>query len=310
MARAWIAWAALGVVYVVWGSTYLAIRYLVGSLPPVLGTGIRFGFAGPILVLLVVLFAGRSAFRMTRAQFGSAALVGLLLAGGGQGMLAVSETQVSSGLAALLVACVPLYVIVLRRLFGERPPMITLLGVGIGLLGLVVLLSGETGGGAHGSAWWGPWLVLLGALSWAVGSVASTKLPLPANTFATSAVQLCAAGVALSGFGLLRGERIDFAAVQAESWLGLGYLIVFGSLVAYSAYVYVLGKLPVSTVATYAYVNPMIAVLLGVVIADERFGLTQLAGGGLVLVAVLVVLRAEQRAKARAAVRDTAPVGR
>ncbi|MQA07211.1 MAG: EamA family transporter [Pseudonocardiaceae bacterium] len=155
----------LGVVYVVWGSTYLAIRYLVGSLPPLLGAGLRFVIAGPLLALLVLSFAGRSAFRMSRSQLASAALVGLLLAGGGQGMLTVAETQVASGLAALLVACVPLYVILLRRLTGERPPLVTLLGVGIGLAGLVVLLSGGAGGGgAHGSEWWGPWLVLLGAL--------------------------------------------------------------------------------------------------------------------------------------------------
>lgn len=296
--RSWPAWVALGVVYTVWGSTYLAIRYLVGSLPPVLGTGLRFAAAGPILALLVLLIAGPAAFRMSRTQLGSSALVGLLLAAGGQGMLAVSETQVASGLAALLVACVPLYVVLLRRLLGQRPPMVTLLGVLIGFAGLVVLLTGGSGsGGAHGSAWWGPWLVLLAALSWATGSVASTRLPLPRNTFAGSAVQLCVAGTALAGFGWLRGERIDFAAVQHESWWALGYLIVAGSLLAYSAYVFVLGKLPVSTVATYAYVNPVIAMVLGALVAGERFEFAQLIGGALVLVAVIVVVRAEQRAK-------------
>ncbi|GAB3477450.1 EamA family transporter [Amycolatopsis cihanbeyliensis] len=297
--RSWLAWSALGTVYVVWGSTYLGIRYLVDSLPPLLGAGLRFAMAGPILLALVLIFGGRSALRMTRAQLGSAALVGLLMAGGGQGILTIAETQVASGLAALLVACVPLFVLLLRRALGQRTPGGTLFGVLLGLAGLaVLLLLGSTGDGAHGSAWWGPFAVLLAALSWSIGTVATTRLPMPANPFAGSAVQLCTAGVALNVVGLLSGQRIDPDAVTTESWLALGYLVVAGSLIGYSAYVYVLHRLPVSTVATYAYVNPAIAVLLGVLIADERIGLGQLVGGALVVLAVLVVVRAE-RAGAR-----------
>ncbi|WP_216216318.1 EamA family transporter [Amycolatopsis aidingensis] len=293
--RSWPAWVALGTVYLVWGSTYLAIRYLVGSLPPLLGAGLRFAVAGPLLLGLVLLFGGRRALRMTRGQCGSAVLVGLLMAGGGQGLLTIAETQVASGLAALLVACVPLFVLILRRFLGQRTPGGTLLGVLLGLAGLaVLLLVGSAGGGAHGSAWWGPFAVLLAALSWSIGTVATTRLPMPANPFAGSAVQLCTAGVALSAAGLLAGQRLDPGAVTAESWLALGYLIVAGSLVGYSAYVYVLHRLPVSTVATYAYVNPVIAVVLGVLIAGEQFGPGQLAGGALVVLAVLVVVRAER----------------
>lgn len=307
--RAWPAWAALGIVYVVWGSTYLAIRYLVGSLPPLLGAGLRFAIAGPILLVLVRLFAGGRALRMTRRQFWSAVLVGLLLAGGGQGLLTVAETQVASGVAALLAASIPLFVLTLRRMLGDRPPAVTLLGVLVGLTGLAVLVVfGGPSEGAHGSAWWGPWILLIAALSWSVGTVATTRLPMPANSFAATAVELCAAGFALSVIGLGAGQRVRFAEVTPESWLALVYLVVAGSLIGFTAYVFVLDRLPVSTVATYAYVNPVIAVLLGVLIAGEHIGPAQFAGGALVLGAVLIVVRAERQSR-RVRTEPSVPAG-
>lgn len=294
---AWLAWAALGVVYVVWGSTYLAIRFTVESMPPLLSGGLRFLFAGVVLLLAVLVLAGRGALRMSRAQLGSALLIGLLLPAWGNGMVVIAEQHVASGLAALLIASVPLYVVVLRRLLGERPPGITLLGVSIGMAGLAVLLLGGPVEGAHGSAGWGPWLVLLAALGWSIGSVASTRLPVPPNPFALAAVEMVAGGGAMMVVGAASGERIDLNVVTPQSWFGWGYLILFGSLLAFSSYVFVLGKLPVSTVATYAYVNPVIAVLLGVLFAGEHFGAFQLIGGLVVLCAVVLVVRAEQRPK-------------
>ncbi len=294
-AKPWLSWAALGVVYVVWGSTYLAILFTVESMPPLLSGGLRFLLAAVVLAAAVSAFAGPRALRMTRAQLGTGVFVGLLLPAWGNGMVVVAEQHVASGLAALLVASVPLYVVVLRRLLGERPSRVTLAGVAVGLVGLAVLLLGGPVEGAHGSAWWGPWLVLLAALGWSVGSVASTRLPVPANPFALSAVEMLAGGVALTVAGLVAGERIEPEAITEQSWLAWGYLVVVGSLFAFSSYVYVLGKLPVSTVATYAYVNPVIAVLLGVLFANERFGTAQLAGGGIVLLAVVLVVRAERR---------------
>ena len=291
-----VKWAALGVVYVVWGSTYLAIRFTIESMPPLLSAGARFLLAGLLLAALVALLSGRSALRMTRAQLGTAALIGLLLPAWGNGLVVVAEQHVSSGLAALLVASVPLYVVLLRRFAGERPPPITFAGIVIGLGGLaVLLLLGRADGGTHGSAWWGPWLVLLAALGWAVGSFASGRLPTPANPFALSAVEMLVGGAALLVGGLVTGEQVSFGAITTGSWLAWGYLVVFGSVLAFSSYVYVLGKLPVSTVATYAYVNPVIAVLLGVLFAHERFGPLQFLGGALVLVAVLLVVRAERQ---------------
>jgi drug/metabolite transporter (DMT)-like permease len=292
----WLAWAALGVVYVVWGSTYLGIRFAIESMPPLLSAGTRFLVGGVVLGSLVLLFTGRRGLRMTRAQFGTATLLGLLLPACGNGLVVVAEQHIPSGLAALLVACVPLYVVLLRRLSGERPPPVTFIGVAAGLGGLaLLLLLGGSEGGTQGTAWWGPWLVLLAALGWATGSFASTKLPVPANPFALSAVEMVAGGAALTLGGLFTGEHLDLTAVTTSSWIAWGYLVVFGSLLAFSSYVFVLGELPVSTVATYAYVNPVIAVLLGVVFAGERFGPAQLAGGALVLLAVVLVVRAERR---------------
>jgi drug/metabolite transporter (DMT)-like permease len=283
------------VVYLVWGSTYLAIRFTVESMPPLLSAASRFLVAGVVLAVAVLAMAGRHALRLTRAQLGSAVLIGLLLPAWGNGMVVIAEQQVASGVAALLIASVPLYVVVLRRLLGQRPPAITLAGVALGLAGLALLLLGGPGTGAHGSASWGPWLVLLAALGWSVGSVLSTRLPVPVNPFALAAVEMVAGGAALMIVGLVSGERIDPAAITASSWLAWAYLAAFGSLLAFSSFVFVLGKLPVSTVATHAYVNPVIAVLLGALLAGEQFGLTQLVGGLVVLLAVVVVVRAEQR---------------
>ncbi|ONI88567.1 EamA family transporter [Saccharothrix sp. ALI-22-I] len=280
-------WAALGVVYVVWGSTYLAIRFSIESMPPLLSGGMRFLVAGLVLALLV---AWRGSLRMTRRQFGSAVLLGLLLPAWGNGLVVVAEQSVASGLAALLVASVPLYVVLMRRFAGERPHRVTYAGVAIGLVGLVALLLDDVGQ----SSWWGPWLVLLAAFGWALGSFLSGRLDTPANPFALSAVEMLAGGAALTVVGLVAGERVSFGGITTSSWVAWGYLLVFGSLLAFSSYVYVLGQLPVSTVATYAYVNPVIAVVLGVWLADERFGLFQLLGGLLVVLAVLLVVRAER----------------
>jgi len=295
-----LPWIALGVVYLVWGSTYLGIRFLIESAPAMLASGARFVGAGLILAAIVAIVAGPGALRFTRPQLVTAALVGLLLPGWGQGLVTVAEHHVSSGLTALLVACMPLYVVLLRRILGERPPRVTLLGVSLGLCGLgVLVLAGAEGGsaGVTGNAWWGPWLVLLAVLGWALGSVASTRLPTPPNPFGLAAVEMMIGGTALAGAGLLAGERWELGATSTSSWISWGYLLVFGSLLAFSSYIYVLGQLPVSTVATYAYVNPVIAVMLGMLLAGERFSLVQLGGGLLVLLAVVLVVRAEQRSR-------------
>jgi drug/metabolite transporter (DMT)-like permease len=291
------SWAALGVVYVLWGSTYLSNRLIIGTVPPLFASGVRFLVGGALLVLVIVVIAGRSALRMSRAQFGTTALAGLLLPAWGNGLVVLAQQQVASGLAALLIASVPLYIVVLRTLTGDRPRPATWLGVGVGVVGLaLLLLAGPSGGsgGVFGNAWWGPWLVLLAGLGWATGTFCTTRLPVPPNPFALAAVQMLVGGAVLMTISLGIGDRLDVAAVAPVAWWAWAYMTVVVSLGAFSAYAYALAHLPVSTVATYAYVNPVIAVLLGVLVVGERFSARQLLGGAVVLVAVVVVVLAER----------------
>jgi drug/metabolite transporter (DMT)-like permease len=197
---------------------------------------------------------------------------------------------------------VPMWIVVLRALTGDRPRRATLGGVGLGVAGLaLLLLAGPSAGsgGVFGSAWWGPWLVLLAATGWASGTFATTRMPAPANPFALAAAQMLVGGVILTAGSVLAGERPDLGAVGPSAWWAWAYMAVVVSLAAFSAYAYVLTVLPVSTVATYAYVNPVIAVLLGVLVAGERFSAAQLAGGVVVLLAVFVVIAAERPRKRR-----------
>jgi drug/metabolite transporter (DMT)-like permease len=248
-------------------------------------------------------FAGPRAFGMSRAQFGTAALSGLLLPAWGNGLVIVAQSQVASGLTALLIASVPLYIAVLRALTGDRPRRATVLGVLVGAVGLALLvLVGPSGGsgGVSGSAWWGPPLVLLAGAGWATGTFAASRMAVPANPFALATVQQLIGGTTLVVVGTAVGERLHPAAVAPVSWWAWLYMSLFVSLGAFSAYAYALSTLPVSTVATYAYVNPVIAVLLGVVVAGERFSAAQLVGGAIVLLAVVMVIAAERSARAPA----------
>jgi drug/metabolite transporter (DMT)-like permease len=295
-----LAWAALGVVYVLWGSTYLANRFIITDLPPLFASGVRFLVGGSLLGMLVLAFAGPGAFRMTWPQFGTTLLAGLLLPAWGNGLVTIAQQYVASGLAALLIASVPMWIVVLRALTGDRPRRATIGGVGLGVAGLaLLLLAGPSAGsgGVFGNAWWGPWLVLVAAVGWASGTFATTRMPAPANPFALAAGQMLVGGAILMAGSLLAGDRPDLGTVGASAWWAWAYMAVVVSLAAFSAYAYALAALPVSTVATYAYVNPVIAVLLGVLVAAERFSVAQLAGGAIVLLAVVVVIAAERPRK-------------
>lgn len=289
------AWTALGVVYLVWGSTYLAIRYAIETMPPLLSAAARFLLAGAIALAAVPMLRGRVALRVTGPQLTTAVVSGLLLLVGGNGLVVIGEQRIPSGLAALLVACVPLWVVVLRALLRDRPRPVTLVGVAVGLVGVGVLLLPGGGGGTTDVRYAA--LLVLASLSWSAGSLLTTRRPVPADPFLLTAVQMLAAGVGLVVLALARGETRGFSpgAVSVTSWLALGYLVVFGSLVAFTAYVWVLGRAPVSVVSTYAYVNPAVAVLLGVAVAGERLTGTELLGGLVILLAVTVVVSAEGR---------------
>jgi len=301
-APGWLVWTALGIVYVVWGSTYLAIKVAIETLPTFLHGGVRFLIAAAVL-LLAIAAVRRSTLRMTRAEAGTASLAGVLLLLGGNGLVTLGEEEVDSGLAALLIAAVPLWIVVLRAMFRDRPSAATLSGVMLGFVGVAVLLL--PGAGTGETSLRHALFVLAASLSWAIGSFVATRRPMPADPFVATGVEMLAGGLALLAVALARGEvaAFDPAAVSGRSWVALAYLVVFGSLVAFTAFVWLLGVAAVSKVATYAYVNPVVAVLLGALLLDERVTPPVLAGGAIIVAAVAIVVTEDGR-KARRQRRD------
>jgi drug/metabolite transporter (DMT)-like permease len=296
---------ALLTVYLVWGSTYLAIRYTVAGLPPLLAMGVRFLLAGALIAAAIRLFRGRSAFRMTRREATTAALCGLFLLVGGNGLVAVAEQDVDSGLAALLIAATPLWVVVLRALLKDRPSAATLLGLLLGMAGVVVLLLP----GVSGAAPLGPLLlVCLSSFLWSCGTVLATRRPMPADPFVSTVVEMAVGGAAMVVLGSMGGEwsRLDLGGVGSASWIAFVYLVVVGSLAGYSAYVWLLARAPLSLATTYAYVNPAVAVALGALFLDEPLTASVLIGGAVIIVAVAVVISAESRRR-RPAQADAVP---
>jgi len=290
---------ALGIVYVVWGSTYLAIRYAIEGFPPLLSGGLRFA-AAALLMLGYLAVRRPAALRASRGQLTTAAVSGILLLAGGNGLVTVAEQRVESGLVALIIACVPLWIVILRLLLRDRPGPATALGVLIGLAGVaLIFLPGGSGQTDLGYAA----LAVLAALSWAVGSLLVTLRPVPADPLTLTTVEMAAGGLVLLVAAAAHGELARFAPGDApgSAWFALCYLIVFGSLIAFTAYVWLLGNAPVSIVSTYAYVNPAVAVLLGALIAGERLTGSALAGGLVILAAVALVVTAESRERRRVA---------
>ena len=296
-ARDWRLWLALATVYLVWGSTYLAVRVMVETVPPLLGSGVRFLVAGAVLYPVLLARRGWAAVRVPARQAGAAALVGCLFLAGGTGLVTVAERDVPSGLAAVLVAAMPLLVVLLRLTTGERVPRATVAGVAAGLAGVAVLVL--PGNPAPEAGWFGLALILVADASMAVASFASGRLPVPDDTLVATALELLAAGAVLGLAGLLAGEARDLALdrLSGASLAALGYLIVAGSLIAYTAYVWLLANAPVSQATTHTHVNPVVAIALGWVVLSERVTLATLAGAALVVGSVATVVGHESPAQ-------------
>ena len=286
-------WAALLTIYIVWGSTYLAIRVMVETMPPLLAAGVRFAVAGAIFWLILRLRRGSGAMRVTRRQAGYAALAGTLLCFGGNGLVTVAEQEVPSGLTALIIGAVPLIVVLLRTAEGDRPALPTLAGVAIGFVGLAVLVvPGDRPGDAP---LWGVLLILAAAVSWALGSYYSPRMELPADPLVSTSLQMLFGGAGMLVVGSLAGELDEFdpGAFSGDSVLALVYLIFIGGLLAYTAYTWLLQNAPISTVTTYAYVNPVIAVLLGWAILEEEITAAVVIGAAAIVLSVAMVVRRE-----------------
>jgi len=289
-----VAWASLLIVYVVWGSTYLGIRVGVETMPPLLMAAARFLVAGLIMFPLA-LRQWRSASPgrrwPSRREWLGCAIVGVLLLVA-NGMVGVGEKTVPSGLAALLVATVPLWLLGLDAALNHaRVGLAPLAGLLLGLAG-VALLSG-LGGGSSGTSVAGVIIILAAASSWALGIIMARRATIPSSPALTSAMQLLAGGAALLLIATAAGEfsSLRLGEVSARSWLALAYLIVFGSIVAFSAFGIAVRALPTTTVATYTYVNPVVAILLGSLILNERLTPATIAGGALIVGAVVLVVR-------------------
>jgi drug/metabolite transporter (DMT)-like permease len=286
--------AAFAAVYVVWGSTYLAIRYAVETIPPFLMGGARFVVSG---LMLYAWARMRGAPRPTKIDWRDATIAGMLMLCFGNGAVGWAEQRLSSGVAALIVAVVPLWMVLLdwARPRGTRPRATTIVGVIVGLIGLAVLVGmGEmrsTGSIDKTAAL----ILVLGSLSWAAGSVYNKQGVRPESSAMATGTQLLGGSVVLVAFGALTGELNGFAlgAVSRESWLGWLYLVTFGSLVGFTAYIYLLKAVSAAKAATYAYVNPIVAVLLGWAIAHEAVTARMIVGAAIILGAVAMITLVE-----------------
>ena len=283
----------LGIVYVVWGSTYLGIRVADETMPPLLTSGVRFVIAGAIVYAVLVIRRGRAAMRVTWPELVSCALIGTLLVAGGNGFVMVGEVHVPSGVAALIIASVPLWVVLYRRLGSERVPRGTLAGVGAGFAGVaLLLLPGGSGGHVR---FLSLLLVCLAAPCWALGSYLSKRRTLPPDPFLSTSFQMMLGGAASLLAGAATGElgHVGLGAFSGRSLAAFAYLIAVGSLVAFTAYVWLLQHAPISKVSTYAYVNPVIAIFLGWAILSEHVTGTIVAGAAIVVASVAAIVRRE-----------------
>ncbi len=259
-----------------------------------LAMGARFLCAGILLALVLGLRSGFSRLRVTRAEFASCAFLGLMLPVLGNGVVALGESKgAPSGLTALLIATTPLTIMIFRGLAGERPSRISAIGVLIGLVGVLFLVL-TSNSAADRVPLVATGLVLAAATFWAFGSWYQPRLTMPDDAFTATVHEMLIGGVILLLFGFLRGERAGLTGHPTEAWIAWAYLVVFGSMVAYTAYVWLLAHGPISLVATYAYVNPVVAVALGALILSEVVSAAMLIGGGLIVIAVAVVISVER----------------
>jgi drug/metabolite transporter (DMT)-like permease len=289
----WKFLTALWTVYLVWGSTYLAIKISVRTLPAFLSAGSRFLLAGALLALILVA-TGRS-IRVSRRELASSALLGLSLLALGVGMVTLAETRIDSSVAAMIAGSVPLQVILLRTLARDRVALATRLSVLVGLAGLALVVIP---GGSGASSAVGLGMGVAASISWSLGSFFAHRLPLPTDGFVATTWEMLSAGVFLLVLGLVTGEpwSMDVAVFTLESIAAWLYLGIFGTLVAFTAYSWLLANAPISKVVTHQYVNPIVAIALGALVLGEEITLAVGLGAALIVGSVFVAVRSENAA--------------
>ena len=269
-------------------------------MPPLLSMGIRFLIAGILLTLIIGLTRGFNEMKVPRVEIATSSILGCVLLGFGLGNVAVAEKHVPSGIVALIIAALPLWIGIFRFISGERPSRRSWTGLAIGFIGVALLLKpgsvqSVSGEGASTVVFY-MFMVLIGNIGWALGTFLAPRFQLPKNALVFTAYELMAGGVSLTLAGFIKGEEFsDFIDGSSWSWLWFVYLVIFGSIIAYSAYLWLVQNAPVSLTATYAYVNPVIAVALGAIFLDEVITASYAVGGLIIVLGVLVVVSAESR---------------
>ncbi len=292
----WRVIAAFAAVYSIWGSTYLAIRFAVQTMPPFLMAGTRFVIAGALLYAWMRL---RGTPAPTRSQWRATAIIGGLLLMGANGVLAWAEQTVPSGLAALMIATVPVWMVLLEWLRGDgtRPTTGVVIGLALGLVGIALLVGQANFAGANPVNPVGVIALLFAALSWAAGSFYARHAPVPAASLLGTGMEMLAGGAMLLIAGLLTGEfgQLKLDQVSLRSLVAFGYLIVFGSWVGFSAYTWLLRVVKPALSSTYAYVNPVVAVFLGWALAGEALTVQTLLAAAIIVAAVVIITTQQSR---------------
>ena len=288
----------LGIMYVAWGTTYVAIAFTIETMPPLLSMSFRFVAASLALFLFIGLRSGWNALRLTRKEFLNAIFLGTLMLAAGLGTMALAEKVVPIGVASLIVAAMPIWTALFRTLDKDRPKISSLIGIVAGLVGIgIIMLPGQTiarpdAGGASVTFWM--FIILIGNLSWSIGSFLAPRMETPSNPLVLSTYEMAGAAGALFIAGMIHQESIaDFMDASARSWGGWIYLVTVGSLIGYTVYTWLLENAPITLVSTYAYVNPVVAVALGIVIFNETLTTNILVGGFIVIVSVAIVVAVE-----------------
>jgi drug/metabolite transporter (DMT)-like permease len=284
--------ANLALLYVIFGSTYLAIRVTVDTVPPLLGAGIRFISAGTLLYFGLAVWR-RRLLSLERGELIGTFVIGLLVIGGGLGLLTVGERTVPSGLAALLIASVPAWVILLRTANREHVGVLSWVGVSLGMAGVAMLAwitSGPDGAGAGGVI-----ILLVAAFSTAVGSYYAPRVKLPSDSLLGAAMQMLLVGPLLLLAGLAVGEEADPSDWSQRSVVALVYLIAAGSVVAYASFVWLISNTPALIATTYTYITPAIALFLGWLILDEAVTLVVFVSAAVICLGVAMIVIGESR---------------
>jgi drug/metabolite transporter (DMT)-like permease len=307
-------WLGLLVLYFVWGSTYLGIAYAVETIPPFLMAAIRFALAGLVLLTWSIVRSRGEFVPPSRREWRDSAIVGAMLLGGGMGLVAWGEQTIPSGIAALIIALMPVWVAVLGRVFlGERLPGIAVAGIVIGFAGVGILVAPTIAGESGAFNPLGLVALLISPISWSAGSLfASHRATLPKQPLVATGLQMVTGAAVLLVFALLTGEpaRFDPAAVSRDSLVALAYLTIIGSLLAFTVYGWLLRVAPLPFIATYAYVNPVVAVILGTVVREESLDPRTLVAGAVIVGAVALIVTARGRMAAPRSQEKAEPASR